>query len=257
MTSVIEQQGKPALRSARRLLGYTVLMKDGGKGKLADILFDESTWGLCYFVIETGSLLLGRQVLLGSSAVSDVREGEKALILSVSGHDIRKSPHVSTKLPVSREAELLLAKYWQWATPDAGPLPPMVSQNITAEASPEEKRLSEAAAESRLRSTKETLRYAIRAAEGRVGRLKDMLCGADWHIRYVAAGTRNWLPGRRVLLPVRFINEIRWSDKSVHVSPSRDLIRRAPGYDPERQVTEADEKSVSNHFGIGRNQGHA
>jgi hypothetical protein len=45
--------------------------------------------------------------------------------------------------------------------------------------------------------------------------------------------TKNWLPGARVLLPVRMIREIDWFNKQLHVNADRQKVKGSPLYDPQ------------------------
>jgi hypothetical protein len=45
---------------------------------------------------------------------------------------------------------------------------------------------------------------------------------------YDLVDTRNWLPGKKVLLPVRDIGEIQWAESSITVKPTRAVIQAAP-----------------------------
>lgn len=244
----MKSQKEPMLRSAKTLLDCSIATTDGKDGNLDDLLFDETTWRLHYLIVRTGSWLLGRQALLSFDVLHAVQDDEDILTLSVSSQEIRESPDVDTTLPISREAELLLAKHWMWATPRSGPLSSETAGAITLEASAEGKAMSEKAAESHLRSYKEVKGYTISTPDGELGCLDDLLFDQDGYLRYVIADTRKWFPGKCVLLPMRCIEGIRWSVKSVDAWPSRDLIRDAPEYDPDKPVTPADAEVLQNHF---------
>jgi hypothetical protein len=45
-----------------------------------------------------------------------------------------------------------------------------------------------------------------------------------WVIRYMVVDTRNWLPGKKVLIATDWIEEINWVDRQVHVNMKRDNI---------------------------------
>ena len=244
----MKSQKEPMIRSAKTLLNCSIATTDGEEGHLNDLLFDEATWRLEYLIVRTGPWLLGRQVLLGFDVLHAERNEEDIPTVSVSSQEIRESPDVNTTLPISREAELLLAKHWKWATPTSGPLSSETAGAITLEASAEGKAMSEKATESRLRSIKEVKGYAISTPDGELGHLDDLLFDQDRYLRYAVADTRNWFPGKHVLLPIGCIECIRWSDKSVHAWPSRDAIRDAPEYDPDKPVTPADAEVLQNHF---------
>jgi len=57
------------LRSVEALLNFTLLSADGQLGSIKDSYFDDETWALRFLVVQTGSWLLGRPVLLSADAV--------------------------------------------------------------------------------------------------------------------------------------------------------------------------------------------
>ena len=57
------------LRSVEALLHFTLLSADGQVGSIRDSYFDDETWTLRYLVVQIGSWLLGRRVLLSADAV--------------------------------------------------------------------------------------------------------------------------------------------------------------------------------------------
>ena len=80
--------------------------------------------------------------------------------------------------------------------------------------------------------------YHLRARDGEIGHVEDFLYDdRDWSIRYLVAGTRNWLPGRQVLVAPARIGAIHWEDRAVEVDVAREEIRMAPPYDPGRAMT--------------------
>jgi hypothetical protein len=48
--------------------------------------------------------------------------------------------------------------------------------------------------------------------------------------------TRNWWPGKKVLIEPEAIETIDWSEAEVRVALSREQIKAAPEYDGARQV---------------------
>ena len=236
-------------RSINQLRDYKLLTTDGETCELEDLFFNEITWQIHYLVVKTGSWLLGRRVLINPDIVNDIIDGQKELSLLMSKEKVESSPAVSTVLPISSEAELLLAKFWEWVPRDAeGPLPEEAGGSIEAEASTETKDLSERAAKSKLRSFREVAGYTIHATDGKFGHLEDLLCDDDWCIRYAVVDTRNWIPGKKVLLPVGRIEKVKWAEHSLYVESSCELVKSAPAYDESRGVCPDDEEAVRCHF---------
>ena len=57
------------LRKLGELTGYTLQARDGDIGKLEQIYFDDHYWSVRYFIVHTGSWLLGKDVLIAPLAV--------------------------------------------------------------------------------------------------------------------------------------------------------------------------------------------
>jgi hypothetical protein len=86
-----------------------------------------------------------------------------------------------------------------------------------------------------LRSAREVGHYAIHARDGDLGHVGDFLVDdASWAIRSMVVDTRNWLPGKHVLVPTDSITEVSWEQASVMVDLTREAIRQEPEYDPSR-----------------------
>jgi hypothetical protein len=56
-------------RRASAFKDYTIEAPDGKVGQISDILFEDNTWKLRWFVINTGPWLLGRKLLIHPAAL--------------------------------------------------------------------------------------------------------------------------------------------------------------------------------------------
>jgi hypothetical protein len=71
--------------------------------------------------------------------------------------------------------------------------------------------------------------YAIRAADGELGHVEDFVVEDDsWKIAGMVVDTRNWLPGKKVLVPPSAIADIDWEGRQVTVAMTREELKRAP-----------------------------
>jgi hypothetical protein len=59
--------------------------------------------------------------------------------------------------------------------------------------------------------------------------------------------TRNWLPGRKVLVSPAWIQQISWDATLVAVALPRDRIKNSPEFDPTKAVDRAYETALC-HF---------
>ncbi len=89
-----------------------------------------------------------------------------------------------------------------------------------------------------LRSTDEVTGYHLRARDGEIGHVEDFLYDdQDWSIRFLVAGTRNWRPGKEVLVPPAWIGDLHWEDRTLDLAVTREEIRMAPEYGSARPLT--------------------
>ena len=51
-------------------------------------------------------------------------------------------------------------------------------------------------------------------------------------IEHMVASTRNWMPGKKVLVSPQRIEKLSWEESKVFVDLTRDAIRTAPSYEP-------------------------
>lgn len=79
--------------------------------------------------------------------------------------------------------------------------------------------------------------YSIGAKDGEIGHVEDFLVHEEnWAIQYMVVDTRNWLPGRKVLVAPRWIDNVTWLERKVTINKSREEIKNAPPYDPAAAV---------------------
>ena len=104
-----------------------------------------------------------------------------------------------------------------------------------------------------LRSIKAVTGYHIQASDGEIGHVEDFLVeDADWSIHYLVVDTKNWWPGKKVLIPPRLAREIDWTDKLVNLDVDRQKVKDSPAYDPTKTVDQAYEERFYNHYGDDR-----
>ena len=101
-----------------------------------------------------------------------------------------------------------------------------------------------------LRSSSEITGYDIQATNGAIGHVEDLVVDDEtWTVRYIEVDTRNWLPGKKVLLQMMRIDHISWADRSVAVMLARQAIESAPAYDPSKLITPSYEVQLFKHYG--------
>lgn len=242
--------------SASKIKGLKLEALDGELGKVMDIYFDDRAWTVRYFVVRASGWLENRQVLLARSCVGMPLPDGRTLPVNLTREQIRNSPDIDADKPVSRQHEMDLVKYYgwppYWEVPYTGAGPLAVPQ---AEILPAEPADENEPHDPHLRSLSEVQRYRIRAIDGEIGHLDDMLIdSASWTTRYLVVDTRNWLPGRRVLVSPMWVLDIDWSSQLVAVSATMETIKTAPHYDANAPLTRQYEKELFDHYQAARSR---
>ena len=236
------------LRSVKETFGYDILATDGAIGSVHDFLFDDSTWVLRYLVVDTGEWLPGRLVLLSPVALGQPQWEGRVLPVSLSREQVRNSPDIRSDKPVSRQYEADLHRYYAWPVywggadmagpPSVGVPPGLAEQSAEAQAQGGGLQ-AQAPGDPHLRSSKEVAGYDIQARDGAIGHVDDFIADFEaWVIRYLVVDTRNWLPGKKVLLAPDWVRSITWRNASVAVDVERAQVKGSPEYRPEALTRE-------------------
>jgi hypothetical protein len=104
--------------------------------------------------------------------------------------------------------------------------------------------------DSHLRSSEAVTGYHIEAVDGEIGHVAGFVVDEEaWAIRYVEVSTRNWWPGKKVLVSPAWIERVSWSDSKVYAGLSREAIKSGPEYDESTPVTREYEDRLYLHYG--------
>jgi len=100
-----------------------------------------------------------------------------------------------------------------------------------------------------LRSTREVDGYHLMARDGEIGHIEDFLFDDEsWQIRYAIVDTRNWWPGKRILIRPQWIKRVSWRSKNIYVNLSRESIRNSPQWDPNRPINRKYELQLHKYY---------
>lgn len=257
------------LHPAKKLEKAEVRGTDGVLGHVADLLFDDRFWHLRYFIVDTGVWLSGRRVLLSPLAFAAGNNDPGCLAAQLSQAQVRGSPSIDDTVPLTREHESKLHEYYQWrpywasAVPLSGDvLPDPVTTSMT-DAPPATNLARETEARQQrehpavtalnndphLRSARHVRNHRIAATDGEIGHVDDFLVDPrTWQIRYLVVDTRNWWPGRRVLIAPLWLNRLSWNEAKVFADLSRDAIKSSPEYRPDQPVLRDYADQLHRHY---------
>lgn len=241
------------LLSINHLLGYKIEALDGTLGKVHDVLFDQQTWDVRYFVAETGSWLTGRRVLLSPAVVKTPQAPQRHLPVALTRRQVKDSPPADLEKPVSRQYEEQLFQYYDWVPywlpdysgdffpqPFAAPVAPPPEEDEQAPPEPQ----------TSLRSVREIAGYRIQARDGEMGHLEDLIAeDQTWKIRYLVIDTGKWLRGKQVLVAPDWIEELDWAGQKAVVCVTRETVESSPPYDPAKPINREYEERLYDYYG--------
>jgi hypothetical protein len=249
------------LCNASSISGYIIAASDGPIGTVSDFLFDDKSWLVRWMVVDTGKWLPGRKVLLPPFVLGHPDSTAREFSVRLTMQQVKDSPDIDTDRPVSRQMETHIYDYYGWS-PYWGDGLYMGGYGYVggvmaaAPALGSQRREVEIAAarqidgDPHLRSTEAITGYHIHASDGAIGHVEDFLLGdADWSIRYLVVDTKNWWPGKHVLISPRSARDIDWEHRLVNLSVDRQRVKDSPPYDASSAVDRAYEDDFRNHYG--------
>jgi len=255
------------LRNLNDLHGYALRATDGDVGTVKDFYFDDDRWVVRYLVVETGTWLSSRKVLISPVSLGVPDHDAQVVPVSISREQVKNSPDIDTDKPVSRqhEADYLgyygYPVYWDsigiWG---AGGLPgTMLPETVLAPSGAgvleaDRAIAAEVAARHRdddphLRSCQSITGHHIKAEDGEIGHVQGFIVDEQsWQIRYLVVDTSNWWLGHQVLVAPQWIKEVSWADKVVAVAMTRNAIQRAPEWNASMPPDRDQEVEIYKHY---------
>ena len=238
------------LIKAKKLNGYKLDGLDGEIGKVKDFYFDDRHWTIRYLVADTGNWLVANQVLISPYALNAVEKFEKDISVNLTKAQIEKSPPLSSHKPVSLQFEEDYYGYYGWPSYWSGTS--VWGDNPFIERDRNKWPKSSKPAKSwdrHLRSTHAVTGYHLQALDGEIGHVEDFIIDDEnWTIRYLVVTTKNWWPGKKVLVSPLWIERMSWDDSKVFTNLSRQTIKESPEYSEESLLTRDYEIGMHHHY---------
>ena len=254
------------LWNASAMNGYAIEASDGGLGTVGDFLFEDTTWIVRWLVVDPGKWLSGRKVLLPLAALGQPDPAQREFPVNLTMKQVKESPGIDTDRPVSRQMEAHVYDHYGWDPYWGGRYYPM-GNGLTAsaasciaplhwwESKPREEFRADpqpGSGDPHLRSIEAVTGYHIHAVDGEIGHIEDFLLNdVGWSIRYIVVDTRNWWPGKKVLISPRSVREIDWASRLMHLDVNRQTVKHSPPYDWSVTADRAYEAKLHGHYGIG------
>ncbi len=234
----------------KALHGYKLQSQDGEIGRVNEFYFDDRYWTIRYLVADTGTWLTGRQVLISPYALKEVVPNEHHLDVALTKKRIENSPALDTHKPVSQQFESEYYDYYSypyyWSGSYVWGNYPSIERDRSkwgGVAKPSDNW------DRHLRSTKEVTGYHVQALDGEIGHITDFVVDdATWTIRYLIVGTKNWWPGKQVLISPLWIERVSWAESKVVINLSREAIQESPEFTSEALISRDFETNLYDHY---------
>lgn len=257
------------LRSLNDMENFSIRATDGDIGQVKDFYFDDKSWVVRYLIVEAGSWLNSKKVLISPISIQKPNWADKVLPVMMTKAKVKQSPDIDTDKPVSRQHEMQYHDYygypyyWGGNGMWGGGLYPYAMMPGYVDTG--EDRVARAAAEAayarveqarhrnddaHLRSCKVLSGYHIHAKDGEIGHVESFLLDQDtWAIRYMVVNTSNWWVGHKVLVAPEWITGVQWESKTVSVAMTREAVKTAPAFVSTEKLNRGQEASLYAHYG--------
>ena len=227
------------LQSIKKLIGDRLEASDGEIGHVKDFYFDDQNWVIRYVIVDTGTWVPGRQVLLSPHAFGNFYQGGKLLPANLSRRQIENSPSIELHKPVSRQYEEDYYRYYGWPSYwqggglwGLGGLPafemmvtPLPGKPDTA-GGPQPKQN-----DTHLRSIQAVNGYQLQASDGKIGSICDfMMDSQSWAIHHLVIKTGHWPASSVVEIPTRKVDRISYEESTVFVNLNRETVEQSPSH---------------------------
>ncbi len=175
---------------------------DGELGVLESFHFDDKTWSIRYLVVNIGSPLNPKRILLPPNKIKRLSWSDGTIKINLN------------------EAEAMIA--------------------IPYNGESEQHRLldrKKIIGDENLRCTAITIGYKVMASDKQAGKIVDMILDDhEWQIKHLVVDTNGFLPLGDVLLSVNHVNGFAINGEMISIDISADDLKHCPKYDSSAPV---------------------
>jgi hypothetical protein len=216
----------------KALYGSKLAAQDGDIGHVKDFYFDDKSWVIRYMVVNTGSWLKERLVLLTPHSFGKWDPLGSTLRINLRKAQIEKSPPIASHAPVSRQYEVEYYRYYGWpaywsgdAMWGAGSFP-MVMHPPAAEMDRNYRRHHHRD-DKHLRSAQAVKGYAVQATDGVIGHMSSFLIDdRSWAISELVVDAGSWISGKEVRISPDRVDRISYEDSKVFVNLTKADVEK-------------------------------
>ena len=236
------------LRKAKDLYGFSIDATDGNIGKVDNFLFEDTTWKIRYLVVDTGTWLPDRKVLIPFASLCPPNAQMSIFPVKLTKKQVSDSPDIDTDKPVSLQHQITLDGYYQSIPLPMG-IPGVSVMPATVKMSSPQPSGDDKQYDPHLRSARHVVDYHLEASDYRFGSIADFIIDDEsWTIPYLVVDTINWLPSKWVLAPSSQVTKISWEERKVDVGLSGEIIKNGPRYQPSIPIDRQYEEQLREYY---------
>lgn len=108
-----KETGDPNLRSAKEVIGYTIMGTDDSIGNVRDFIVSDHSWEIQWIVVDTSPWWFGGNVLIHPGSIREVSWENKSVYVNLTRAQIKNSPEWNRNKPISQEYNARLLAYYR------------------------------------------------------------------------------------------------------------------------------------------------
>ena len=246
------------LRSLKSLIGYRMHATDGEIGHVDDFYFDDRKWSVRHVAVDIGPWRYRRQILLSPNNAVEDDPMDRVLGVPLTRRQVEESPGIDTDPPISRQEEKIFHGSYPWP-PFMGAggifsidpfMPEWYVQSLNDPPPAPLEAIGQANGDRHLQSGREIIGYHVEATDGPIGHVEDLvLDDAQWRIRYLVVHTHEWIPGTKVLVSPRLVDELSWPAAKVYLHVPRSRIQHSKKFDPSAPASRERKEVEFDYYG--------
>jgi len=89
--------------------------------------------------------------------------------------------------------------------------------------------------------------FSVEAVDGGIGKVDE--ASTDVGASYIVVDTGTWIFGKKVLLPAGTIQSVDPDAETIFVNKTKDEIKDAPEFDPDRYKDETYRSEIGSYYG--------
>jgi hypothetical protein len=199
----------------------------------------DQKWVVRYVVVDTGSWLSGRPVLIAPHAFGNLDQQRRLLLVNLTRQQIENSPPIESHKPVSRQYEEQYYRYYGWpsywmgegmwgmnAYPIVQPPPSPLPSEVAGE-NDKARNVNDP----HLRSTQAVTGYHLQTSEETIGHATDfMMDDKSWALCHLVVETGTWFSGKEIVISPSHVDRINYEHSEVFLNLTKEGILQAPEF---------------------------